>query len=84
MGAKTRARTTEIPAKALYSLKTVAGLLDVPTATLREWVRCGEFPRPHAVVRTVWLYQVSVIDHYIKIGGWPDGVTFRDDRVQGR
>lgn len=64
------------PAKKLLTHRTVAAMLDISTQTLRSWVANGLFPVPHSDVSTTWFYRASDIEHYVRTGGWPEGVHF--------
>jgi predicted DNA-binding transcriptional regulator AlpA len=60
----------------LLTHRSVAAMFDIDTSTVRKWVVAGMFPRPHSIIGRTWFYDAAVIDHYLKTGGWPDGVHF--------
>jgi hypothetical protein len=63
-------------ARRLLTHRTVAQMMDVSTATIREWVRLGEFPLPHSVIARTMFYDAAKVEHYLKTGCWPAGTWF--------
>lgn len=63
--------------KQLINHRKVAEAIDVDTETLRKWVEEGDFPAPHADIKTTWLYDKAMIDHWLATGTWPAEAKFR-------
>lgn len=56
---------------ALVTHRDVARRVGVAPARIREWVRKGSWPAPHAVVEETWFYRTDMIDHFVATGSWP-------------
>ena len=70
--------------KQLINHRTVAKACDVDTGTLRDWVARGEFPEPHCVIQSTWLYDKALIDHFLETGRWPSTAKFKVRRWEAR
>jgi predicted DNA-binding transcriptional regulator AlpA len=57
--------------------RKVAEKLGITPETLRRWVAKGAFPRPLAVIETIWLYREDIIRAFLQTGKWPEGTEFR-------
>jgi hypothetical protein len=68
----------------LLTHRDVAAMISVDTETLREWVACGEWPQPVAVIRQTWFYHAHAIEHFIETGTWPEGTRFKPGEGKGR
>lgn len=64
--------------------RRVARQLGITTETLRDWVDRGEFPEPHSVFGQTWLYEVELIDQFIKTRRWLPCARFKRGRGRGR
>jgi hypothetical protein len=63
------------------TLREIARDTGRPYETLKEWVQKGEYPEPHAVIATTWLYKRAVVEYFDQHGRWPEGVRFRHARA---
>jgi hypothetical protein len=56
--------------------RKVAEKLGITPETLRKWCIKGAFPRPLAVIESIWLYREDHVRAFLETGEWPEGVAF--------
>ncbi len=64
----------------LVNHRDVCKAFGISTGVLMRAVRVGEFPEPHSLLGTFYLFDRSVIEHRLATGTWPKGTKFRGAR----
>jgi hypothetical protein len=65
------------PQTSLVTDRALAHSLQVSARMIRLWVDTGAWPLPRCVRRTMFHFDVSDVERWLKTGVWPTGARFR-------
>lgn len=63
--------------RSLVNHRVVARAFGVSTSTLMRAVQKGNFPVPHSILNSFYLFDKATIEHRLEKGTWPSGTKFR-------
>ncbi len=64
----------------LVNHRDVCKAFGISTEVLMRAVKKGEFPEPHSLLGTFYLFNRKTIEHRLEHGTWPKGAKFRGAR----